>query len=271
MKAKKYISSAAVIMMLSAMSVGCEKELDMEYHDIEPLPVVEASLTQREVTVAVSFTTPMNEAITDSRFTDAEVILTDLSSGDNYNLIADNEGLFRKDIAGIVGHEYRLNVKINENNYSSVSTMLASTEISDLRFYWIKMPGDDMAALRILFSDNPLTSDYYWIRIYRNGQAYTWSVITDRAAIDGKLEETITTTHRDESQEDEKQIIRDGDEVRAIVTPISRSMFDYLTAIMNSSNGENQFEGGRCLGYFLASPAAMSSVIYHPEDIGYAQ
>lgn len=270
---KYFIHVAVYIIGLVLMLCfsSCEKEIDIEYHEIAPLPVIEASLTQDGAEVRITLTTPMDEPLNNSAVTDAFVTITDLTSGVSTELLPDGSGVYRDATPGEEGHTYRLQVRIGDNCYISEGQMLPFVEITHIQFHWIRMPGDDMAALQVLFTDNPLTSDYYWVRVYRNGEAYMWSIITDRAAVGGSVEEVLTTTHRDESQEDEKQLLREGDVVDLTVTPISRSMFDYLNALMNNSNGAPQFEGGRCVGFFLPSPVASATIIYSPDDINYAQ
>lgn len=259
--------------ILAFLFCGCESEIDMEYHEIEPLPVIEATLTDDGASVLITYTTPMNEPMNNAAVVDADVTLKDLTSGQEYLLTADSDGIFRSKVEGCPGHDYEVVVTMNGQCYRSVCRMLPPSEISHLQFHWIAMPGDDMAGLQILFTDNPLTEDYYWVRLYRNGEPYSMNIITDRAQSGGIIEEVMTTTHRDPSQEnDAKQLLTDGDTMTATITPISRQMFDYLNALMNNSNGAPQFESkGKCLGYFLASPVASASVIYHPDEIQYAQ
>lgn len=264
----KYIAAIAVILLL----IACEKEVDFNYHEIAPVKVVEATLSQDGASVAITMTTPMNEPIPDIHITDASVLLCDLTSEEKFFLEPTPSGLFHSDVAGIPGHDYRLIIKVEGQTFESATTMLNAVEIIDTKFLWIKMPGDDMAALRILFTDNPVTSAYYWIRIYRNGEHYQWSIINDHASADGQIEETLTTTHRDASkEEDEKSLLVDGDVLTVSVTAVDRSMFDYLIALTNSSNGAPQYSGDFCLGYFLASPVATSSITYHPDEIRYAK
>lgn len=262
----KYFASAAVIMSLTS----CEKELDFEYHNIDSLPVIEASITQDGASVAISYATPMGESFSGQFVENAEVTIVDLTDGAEFDLEPSEDGSFRCEMTAHPGHDYRLSVALDGSFYSSVSRMMKPTEITDARFQWVKMPGDDMAVFTVRFTDTPLVEDFYWVRLYRNGKSYSWSVISDHAAENGSLEESITTTHRNESLEDEDQIILDGDEITVSVAPISHSMADYLIALSNSSNGAPQFEGPRCLGYFLASPVATTSVIYHPDEIEYA-
>lgn len=262
----KYIVCLTAVAILTS----CEKELDFVYHDIEPLPVIEASLSQAGADVSITYTTPMDEQMDNKRLTDALVSISDITSATNYTLEAEANGIFHADILPVEGHDYRLSVVIAGKEYTSECRMESGVYISDIKFCWLKMPGDDMAALQIHFTDNPLAVDYYWVRLYRNGKAYKWSLLSDHAAVDGMMEETITTTHRDTSDEDENQLLLDGDIVTVSVSRISRSMFDYLAALINGSNGAAQFSGDKCLGYFLASPVATESIVYSPDKIDYA-
>lgn len=263
----KYTALFSVIIVMTS----CEKELDFEYHDIDALTVVEAMLSQHGSVVTLTYTTPMNEPIDMTPITDATVTLTDFSTGDQYHLVADANGSFRNMTPGITGHRYGLTITENGRTYTAESTMLPPTQITDAVFKWIKMPGDDMAALQIRFTDNPSTLDYYWVRIYRNDEPYMWSIISDRAAVDGILEETVTTTHRDTEQENDKSLLLDGDVVKISVTPVDHAMFDNLTALAAGNNGFKMINGESCLGFFIASPIATTSIIYHPNQIEYAR
>ena len=66
---------------LMAVLVSCEKELDISYHNIDPLPVIEAELTPDGARVGITMTTPMGEPMDRTRLTDAVVTLTDLTDG----------------------------------------------------------------------------------------------------------------------------------------------------------------------------------------------
>lgn len=273
MNVVKYICHLIVYVVSGLLAIvvsSCEQEIDFEYHVIEPLHVIEATIGQHGAEVIITTTTPMSQPMDHSRITDASVLITDLTDGADYRLIVGSDGAFRCDLDGLTGHEYRLEASVGENRYEATTRMLAPTEIVKAQLQWIRMPGDDMAALTVAMTDNEITSDYYWIRIYRNGEAYTWDVINDHASVDGILETVITTTHRDVSDENDNQILLDGDVVGVSVTAIDRKMFDYLIALGNGSNGDAQFTGG-CLGYLLASPVATASVVFRPDEIEYAE
>lgn len=266
------LASVYAMVPCAVTMTSCEKDIDIDYHDISPLPVIEATISQEGTRVSITYTTPMDEPMDTEHIKDATVLLSDMTSGTQSILNADSEGYFRDTTPGIENHEYKLSVSISGKEYVAYSKMLPSVEIESMKFYWVRMPGDDMAVLQIRFTDSSITNDYYWIRVYRNGEPYTWSLTSDNGAVNGIIETVITTTHRDTSQEEDKnQIIIDGDTITAEIYHISREMCDYLVAIQNGNNGSRNFQGSECLGYFLASPYAMTSVIFYPDKIDYAK
>lgn len=266
MKSAIYI----IFVVLSLSLLSCEKELDFKYNEIDPILVIEASLSQEGAKVSLTETTPMNEPMDRTRVTDAEITITDLENNMDFVLAADATGVFSGDVNGIPGHMYRIKVKRNGEEYESRSLMGSPSEIKSLEFNWIKMPYDHVAVLKVAFTDDvSKQGDCYWLRIYKNGEAYKWVAITDDLSVNGVIEEVVMTSRKDLSEEDEKTALREGDVVSVTVAPISREMCDYLGAISNNSNGPRLFSGPLCLGYFLAAPLATSSITFEPEKIPY--
>ena len=267
-------TALAIISIAMAVSVaGCEKELDFKYHDIEALTVIEGTLTESGADVTIRLTTPMDEPMDRTCLTDAQVTLRDLSTDESTVLTADERGHYRSKVPGVPGHDYSLTVSRDGKEYASTSLMRRAPKIEGLEFKWISMPYDDVAALQVAFADSDPTAygDCYWIRIYRNGEFYKWSTIQDDRSIDGVLYETVTTTRKDESAEDEDDLLVDGDEVCVTVAQVSKAFYDYLNAISSDSNGPRMFEGGMCLGYFLASGVSESTIEFHPDRIEHAE
>lgn len=51
-----------------------------------------------------------------------------------------------------------------------------------------EMPYDDVAVLQVTFDDTPGEyGECYWVRLYRNGEPYKWSIVTDILAVDGRF------------------------------------------------------------------------------------
>lgn len=255
------------VLLLIILS-GCEKELDFKYSDIEPLPVIEAWLTPEGSRVAITLTTPMNEPIDRKLLTDATVILSDLTSGDEMTLFPDGEGYYVNTTPGIVGHDYRLHVERDAASYEAEATMLPPVEIKNLEFAWVKMPYDYVAAFQTQYTDDQPTLDQcYWLRLYRNGDIYMWTEQDDRGADDGILTFTTLTTRQDIEAEDDSDLILDGDTITLNICPISRSMYTYLQMLANDNSGPAMFSGPRCLGFFLATTPATDSIIFNTASI----
>lgn len=258
---------ALVSEAMAVLAAGCEKELDFKYHDIEALTVIEGTLTESGADVTIRLTAPMDEPMDRTCLTDAQVTLSDLHTGESTVLTADDRGHYRSGAAGVPGHEYLLTVSRDGKEYTSASLMRRAPKIEGLEFKWISMPYDDVAALQVAFADSDPTAygDCYWIRIYRNGEFYKWSTVQDDRAIDGVLYESVNTTRKDESAEDEDDLLVDGDEVRVTVAQVSKAFYDYLNAMSSDSNGPRMFQGDMCLGYFLAAGVSESTIEFHPD------
>lgn len=264
MKPKFLFLSALLLPFLAS----CEKELDFRYHDVESPLVIEAILDEKGSDVALTRTTPMDEPMNLTPLTDARVTLTDLTSGAERLLPLRTDGSFGDDIAGDTGHAYRIDVEFGGKTYSSTDVMRAPTEIVGLEFRWINMAVERMAVLQVSFTGSPAGDDNcYWVRLLRNGEPYKWMVMDSRHATGGVIHSVMMTSPEKEEDADEKNILRDGDIVSALVLPVSRDMLDYLMALEEDSNGPRMWTGDFCLGYFLAAPVAEASIVYRPSEI----
>lgn len=264
---KFFVRNIIVFAVFGVLS-SCEKEIDFKYHEIEPLTVIEGELSSYGAKVSITLTTPMDESMDRIRLTDATVIVSDLTSGTQCYLTADQEGFFIDTTAGIPGHVYRLSVERNGHTYCMETLMYTQTEIVDASFNWISMPYDKVAVFQVRYLDNTAdTGDCYWVKLYRNGEIYSWQEQDDRTATDGINTFMTMTSRKDTDEEEDDEVLFDGDVMTVTVTPISREMHDYLEALQNGSNGPSLFSGPRVLGYFIASDPVSRSVIFHPEEI----
>ena len=257
---------AALVPML--LMTACQRDIDIEYHDIAPLTVIEAELTPDGAKVAIRLTTPMDEPMDRTLLTDASVTLTDLTSGAVYELLVDKDGFFTDPTPGLTGHDYSLTVTRAGETFESRTTMYPPTEILGLQFNWINMPYDQVAILQGLFLDDTThEGDCYWIKLYRNGEIYMWNQIDDRAAVGGIGSFVVMTSRRDTDAEGDDTVLFDGDVITMTLSPVSRTMYNYLEALQNDSSGPALFSGPRCLGYFIATSPTSTSITFHPDEI----
>lgn len=269
MKLFNYIFSIAAMLALTS----CEKEIDFEYKDIPEQLVVEGLLTQEEVSVRLSRTVPTDEPFKDNMVTDARVTVIDKTAGETYFLKAEENGVFsHHELLGETGHEYELTVSVGEDRYASSSRMLKKSEIVGAEFNWIKMPYDDVAVLKVQFTEAGDMHTQYWLRVYRNGEPYEWQAIESRNAVDGLVTGMMMTSRKDIDEEDDDEVLRDGDIIDIEVLTISTEMADYLNSLNNGDyNGNQMFSGSYCLGYFLAASISRTQLTYHPDRIPYAE
>lgn len=256
-----------IIALFLPLLASCEKELDFHYHDVESQLVVEGNTSDKGTNVILTYTCPMGGAMDLTPITDAKVLVTDLNEGVSHELIVNSKGAYTYNSPGIPGHEYQLEISRSGSKFISESVMLQATKILGLEFQWIKMPYDYVAVLRIAFLDLPSADTCYWIKLYRNGEPYQWILSDDRASVNGIISEVTMTTRKNPDDENDKNNIVDGDEIKVVVNPISRGMYDYLIAIQSDSNGPKMFVGDYCLGYYMASSETSSSIIFHPNEI----
>lgn len=258
-----------ILIIIAAVCLqSCSKDLDIDYKDIDPILVIEGQLSLQGSSVRITMTTPMAEPMDATLLTDAIVTITDLTAQTSEMLSPDRHGAYCGATAGIAGHEYELRVLREGKSYTARCEMAEPIQLLALEFNWVKMPYDQVAVLQVTFTEDPrATGDCYWVRLYRNGKAYMWNIITDLYAADDIINDVFMTSRRNLDEEDEVTALREGDVMTASVSPISRGMYDYLEAVSSDSNGPALFAGDFCLGYFLASPIVSDSIIFHPDEI----
>lgn len=268
----RFLSYTILLFAIFALT-SCEKEIEFKYKDIPEQQVIEGLLTQECVNVRLTKTVPTDEPFNQNTVTDASVIVVDKTARETYSLKPDKKGTFTSaEFVGQTGHEYELKVSIDENNYISTSRMLSPSEIVSAEFNWIKMPYDDVAVLKVQFTEDEDKFTNYWLRVYRNGEPYEWQAIESRNAVGGLVTGMMMTSRKDIDEEDDNTVLKEGDVIDIEVMPISKRMADYLNSLNNGDyNGNRMFDGSFCLGYFLAAPISKTQLIYHPDQIPYAK
>lgn len=230
--------------IIAALLCGCTKDLELEYRDLDPIPVIEANLTDEGLDIRMTLTSPMDEPMDTVQLTDYAASLTELG-----------------------GQTYRLDVDYQGKHFFSECEMQAHARIADVRFQWIRMPYDHVAVMTIVMDEDPLEPDEcWWIKVWRNGEIYKWMCFTDKYAIDGIVEGS-TMTSRQNPEPDDKDSLADGDCLRISATRIPRHILTYLEKLSAQTiDGPTTFSGDFCLGYFLASTPMDTTVIYRPAE-----
>ncbi len=247
---------------------SCEKDIDISFHEVEPIYVVEGSLYNSGMRVRLSTTNNMDDNSGDSELSYATITVSSTDGSESYSLTHISNGIYRNyGIRPVAGREYRLDVDINGRHFSSTSTMQRAPKVNNFRLVWM-----EVASQRICFGDLRLQdfaneTNYYFLHIYRNGLGYRWAVMKDTNA-PGKELQQLFTFYREGS--DNSDVLQEGDVLHLDIRTIDQRAYDYLYSMqLMDDTGTNpiaNFTGG-CLGYFSAYGQTTQDVVFHAADI----
>lgn len=256
----KHTKGWAWALLLLLLLTACEKDIDLEYHEVNPLYAAEATLTQNGTNVWVRTT----QSVTDNSskghgVTNASIELSELmTNGELFpvaTLTHKGDGQYTSTVQGMPGVTYVIDIAINGQHYTSSSTMQNAPTVNSFRFVWKKVFSERMLFGDLRVQDERDKTSYYFMHLYRNGIGYRWAVMSDENNPNGELQQLFQcTTERDMDKGDEDGL-KDGDVMRLEVRSIDRLSYDYLYSmqVMDNSgtNPIQNFTGG-LLGYFSA-------------------
>ena len=261
---KKYSWILLVLPLLAA----CDKEIEIDYNSVDKLYVIEGRVTNEGSEVFITQTRDMDNGVKGTGIAGASVTVT--SEGLSETLVFDEaDRVYRSDLIGEPGKTYTLTVEIDGQQFVSSSTMQEQVTIEPLEFQWLKIMGTRVLMCSMYWDDIAGEDNYYSLRIYQNGENYRWSLWDDKGS-DGEQLSTDTYCMAEEDEDDEDDIIYEGDKMTFEVRVVDRRTYDYLyswaLAEDTSTNPLPNFTGG-ALGYFSAYAVTRHETIFSFDDI----
>lgn len=269
---KKYIYSMLVgVLVLTS----CQKEINMDFHTIDPLFVIEGRVTNEVAEVIITQTKDVTDTTKWEGWNEAIVTITD-ADGHIEELEYWFDGWFHS-LTGFVGQPgatYSLKVEIGDEVFTSTSTMNAAASLDQFYFRWLEVMNEKVVFCSLVMTDIADEENYYCYRVYRNGQSYRWGVFHDRGN-DGQEITTdiycMTQKKADENKEEDwDDILYEGDQISVELQTIDRRTYDYLYSLALSEsthyNPIDNFSGG-CLGYFAAYSTVRESTEFSFDSI----
>lgn len=240
---------------------SCKKDIEIDYHTVAPLYVIEASVTNDGMKARVSRTNAMDDNTTTSDITGATVIVTG-SDGTREQLFHKGKGIYQSSAIGTPDVVYTIDVEVDGQHFTSSSTMQKEPMVNDFYFIRKKIVGENFLMAKLLIQDIPNEENYYFAHLYRNGTGFRWAVKKDDT--DPNKEQQILFTFAREGSND-KDLPKEGDRFRLEVRTIDRKSYDYLFSMQQMDNtGTNpipDFTGG-CLGYFSAYSQLIDNYVF---------
>jgi len=257
---------------------SCEKEIDIDYHQIDQLYVAEGLVTQDGTTnrtnkptyVRLTTTQDMTDNETNKHnLTGATIVLSE----DGYvldTLRHWRNGYYVSNCLGFVGCKYTIDIYLDGNHFQSSSVMQAEPQFSSFRFVW-----KDVLTERMLFADLKINdisgeNNYYFMHIYRNGVGYRWAVMDDSHNPGNELQQLFSCTTERNLDKNDDDGLKDGDKIHVEIRSIDRRTYDYfysMQVMQNSGTNPVQNFTGGCLGYFSACHIVTYDTIFNRADI----
>lgn len=257
---KKFI----YILAIASTMFSCTKEIELDYKDIDPIPVIEGHLTPNKTEVIITSTRNMDDSTQTPgrRVDDVRIILPD---GSETPLNFQSDGYYRPDtkINTNVGDTYTLKVTIDGVEYTGSSTLGEKAEITEPQFVWVNLM-DWLQVLEFETTNVPDDQQFYgWARIHRNGKIY----FTDAAGTKGNYPFDIGLYYDSDMENDDDMILYDGDtlliEVRTIDEPVFKYIYEYNSTKVNPRQFfKTSVENKVCMGFFAVYASETREVIY---------
>ncbi len=263
MKKERWISWLWLSGLLLLSS--CEKNIDIDYRQVDPIYVVEASVTDTGMQARVSQTQAMDNNISQG-VTGAEVTITG-SDGTEVELVATKNGWYQSKAKGTPGVTYQIDVEVDGQHFTSTAIMQRAPKINKFHFIWKELMSERFLVGELLFQDIPNEDNWYFSHIYRNNIGYRWAVKRDDTGPNKELQQLFTIAREGS---DDKDMLVDGDVLRIELSAVDQRVYDYLYSMQIMDNtGTNpiaHFSGG-CLGYFSAYTEVIIYHVFHLEDV----
>lgn len=259
MKLKTIVLLWSFVLLL----LSCEKEIDIDYHQVAQLYVAEGLVTQDGTTnrtnkpsyVRLTTTQDMTDNVTNNHnLMGATVVLSE----NGYvidTLRYWRNGYYVSDCQGFEGCSYTLDVYLNGHHFQSTSVMQSAPQFSSFRFVWKDVLTEKMLFADLKINDIKGQNNYYFMHIYRNGIGYRWAVMDDSHNPGSELQQLFSCTTERNLDKNDDDGLKDGDLIHVEIRSIDRRTYDYFYSMQVMQNsGTNPVENytGGCLGYFSA-------------------
>lgn len=252
--------------LISLLLSSCKKDIEINYHQVDPIYVVEASVSNNGMEARISQTNNMDNNSTISNIDHAKVVITG-SDGSVNNLTYTKNGRYKATANGVPGVEYTIDVTFDDNHYTSSSIMQNMPRMNSFRFIRKKIVTENYQMGELMLQDIPNEDNWYFMHIYRNGLGYRWAVMKDDKNPNKELQQLFTFFRDGAGGTD---VLHDGDQLRIVIRAIDQRAYDYLYSMQQmSSTGTNPIDNftGGCLGYFSAHSELEYYQEFHYSDV----
>ncbi len=249
---KKFLYITIILFSLTA----CEKDIPLDYRNVEPLYVAEATVTQEGTNVRLTTTQDVTDNSQNTHNVEnATVVIGCKKLYYTETLKYSANGNYTSKLKGEPGYTYDVTIEVDGKTFTSSSTMQEAPVVNSFRFVWKKVLSERFLFADLHIQDTPDKNSYYFMHIYRNGVGYRWAVMNDEKNRNGDLQQLFQCCTESDIDSGDSDALREGDNMYLEIRSIDKLSYDYLYSMQVMDNaGTNpiaNFTGG-CLGYFSA-------------------
>jgi hypothetical protein len=223
--------SIIFLMMISLISISCEKIVNIDLNSSSPHIVIEGSISDQEgpYFVKLSQTVNFDETNVFPPIVGANVVISD-NLGNSESLIETLPGTYKTiGLQGVPGRTYTLTVTAGGKEYVSTSTMPYPVNIDSLSVQNQIFGRNQMKVINVRFKDSANVKNYYRFVEVRNGVPQKFIFLYDDRLQDGSQITSSLFAGED--------TLRTGDSVRVLLQCIDQGVFDYFRTIRQASGG----------------------------------
>lgn len=230
-----------LIFLIMILLFSCQRIISVDLNSSSPKIVIEGNISDQlgPCTVKISQTVNFDQTNNFPPVTGAVVIISDnLRNVDT--LSETSPGIYTtSSLHGIPGRTYTLNVSVNRNDYSAVSTMPEPVNINALTIG--SAPSGKKKAVYVNFNDPAGIKNYYRFVEIINGVQQNYIFLTSDLSQDGASITSILFT------EDDNYVLTQGDSVEVLLLSIDDGTYEYFRSL-------NQITRNGKLGIRTATP-----------------
>lgn len=248
------------ILVLVLILSSCEKVVNIDLKNAESMLVIEGKIDNsgNPAKVTISKTVPFSNDNLYPTVTGAKVTVTD-NLGNTYIFSEQSSGIYTNaSLVGTSGTKYSLKVELNNNVYTSSSTMPMPVIIDSIKQDKITL-SEPIIFVRAFFKDAPGFGSKYQLVEKVNGKQNKIPFLFDDIYLDGGIVpyELI----------DQDAKIKVGDTVNVEIRAIDDNIYKYLRGLQDNTiggtvpaNPESNITGG-VFGFFSAQTSFKKQVI----------
>lgn len=259
---KKYI-----YILLMVLLFGCEKIIEVDLNDVRPAIVIEGNLIANELRASVKISKTANYfGLSEPEKISGAKVEINNNAGRVFKLSETEKGLYENDyVFPEYGETFNLTVEFDGEIYEASSTLNPPVRIDSLNYYYNEGFAfiDEGYYLYTQFADPPVTSNYYRLKVYKNGNyknnINNFILFDDRFADGKSLKIRIV-----------QRVFKAGQEATVELISLDKGAYEYYKTFQElisinpgsaaPANPTSNISNG-ALGYFSAWSSSSKSIV----------